>query len=66
MKKLAKLSLSLVLVLALILSTTSVVLADGPIDIEFWNCQGGNIGAMVETFVKEFNASQNKYNVVLI
>ena len=66
MKKLVKLSLSLMLVLALVLGTTSFAFADGKIDVEFWNCQGGNIGAMVETFVNEFNASQDKYNVVLI
>lgn len=40
--------------------------AEGKIQIQFWNAMGGELGKSVQHLVDEFNASQNKYEVVSV
>ena len=60
MKKL----LSLVLALVMLLSFTAVSSAEGRVDVEFWYGLGGATGEIIQNTIAEFNAMQDKYNII--
>ena len=60
MKKL----LSLVLALVMTLSLCSFASAEGRVDVEFWYGLGGATGEIIKATIEEFNAMQDKYNVI--
>ena len=60
MKKL----LSLVLALIMLLSVTAVSTAEGRVDVEFWYGLGGATGEIIQNTIAEFNAMQDKYNII--
>ncbi|MBR5383534.1 MAG: extracellular solute-binding protein [Clostridia bacterium] len=60
MKKLV----SLLLMVAMLLSVCSFAAADGRVQVEFWYGLGGATGEIVKNTIAEFNAMQDKYEVI--
>ena len=56
----AALALAAVLVLT---AGTAPVLAQGKTEIHFWHAMGGQLGEATNELVRQFNASQNQYEV---
>lgn len=57
-------SMKLFLMIVMILAGVSLPLFAAPTQIVFWSALGGNNGKILDSFVKEFNESQNEIQVI--
>ena len=56
--------LSLMLALIMALGVCGAAVADGKVQVEFWYGLGGALGETIKSFIDEFNASQDKYEII--
>lgn len=56
--------LSLMLALIMALGVCGAAVADGKVQVEFWYGLGGALGETIKSFIDEFNAYQDKYEII--